>query len=226
MPATTMVTASVVLLILLATAVTLLTAVVVADDTGYLQYGNLNGYFYVFSDTSGLSIYDPVAQTVVKNIPDTAQQWGDAVFIRDQAQIKHYAFIADTGDPAATPGNAYGKMYVYDTELQKLVSRVDIGLRPVRVYAVPQRDEVHVFLKDGVSCVATICGLSMLLPSPGPSPGPPPPRALLFCRCGCIWTAKGTSTCSTRRRCGIVAPRPPPVIRSEPRAETKRGTLC
>ena len=105
----------------------------------------MNGYFYVFSDTSGLSIYDPVAQTVVKNIPDTAQQWGDAVFIRDQAQIKHYAFIADTGDPAAAPGNAYGKMYVYDTELQKLVSRVDIGLRPVRVYAVPQRDEVHLF---------------------------------------------------------------------------------
>jgi hypothetical protein len=154
MPVKTMVTAFVVLVIFLATAVTLLTAVVVADDTGYLQYGNLNGYFYVFSDTSGLSIYDPVAQTVVKNIPDTAQQWGDAVFIRDQAQIKHYAFIADTGDPAAAPGNAYGKMYVYDTELQKLVSRVDIGLRPVRVYAVPQRDEVHLFF-DGVCCVAT-----------------------------------------------------------------------
>jgi len=113
----------------------------------------LNGYFYVFSDTSGLSIYDPVAQTVVKNIPDTAQQWGDAVFIRDQAQIKHYAFIADTGDPAAAPGNAYGKMYVYETELQKLVSRVDIGLRPVRVYAVPQRDEVHLFFKKTVSHV-------------------------------------------------------------------------
>jgi hypothetical protein len=35
-----MVTAFVVLVIFLATAVTLLTAVVVADDTGYLQYGS------------------------------------------------------------------------------------------------------------------------------------------------------------------------------------------
>ena len=57
-----------------------------------------------------------------------------------------------------------------------------------------------------------------------PSPRLPPSLALLPCRCGCIWTAKGTSTCSTRRRCGTAAPRPPPVIRSEPRAETKRGT--
>lgn len=121
---------------------------VLSDDTGYNQYGNLQGYFYIFSQSSGLSIYDPFHQIVVKTISDTAAQWGDAIFIRDQAQIKHYAFISDTGDPSAPPGNAYGKMYVYDTLKQTLVSKPDIGLRPVGVYAVPMRDEVWVHL-DG-----------------------------------------------------------------------------
>lgn len=106
-------------------------------EPGYYQYGNLNGNFYVWTP-SGLQVYDPVANSVIKTVTEGPKTFGDAVFIRDQAQIKHYAFIAEN-----SPGN---RMHVYDTTTHQCIANVAVGANPVHVYALPAKDEVWAHL--------------------------------------------------------------------------------
>ena len=114
-------------------------SVVWMAEPGYYQYGNLNGFFYVWAP-SGLHVYDPVAKTVIKTVTDGPKTFGDAVYIRDQAQLKHYAFLAENA-----PGN---KMHVYDTTTHTCIAVVAIGNNPVHIYALPSKDQVWAHL-DG-----------------------------------------------------------------------------
>jgi hypothetical protein len=73
------------------------------QQAGDDQYGNIPGVFYAFGQT-GLTIFDPSTMQIVKHLPQvSATSFGDAVFLRDQAQLKHYVFAAN----AATPGIVY-----------------------------------------------------------------------------------------------------------------------
>ena len=134
------------------TVLLLIVSVAWMAEPGYYQYGNLNGNFYVWT-TSGLQIYDPLANKVIKTLTDGPKTFGDAVFIRDQALIKHYAFVAES-----SPGN---KMHVYDTTTHTRIANVAIGANPVHVYALPAKDEVWAHLDAQVRLF-----MSQLLPRP------------------------------------------------------------
>lgn len=114
-------------------------------NIGDEQYGNLDGTFWIWTNTDtfrGVNIIDPSSGTVLKTIPVkeyTTMSWADAVFMRDQAQIKKYAFIGDSGN---------NLMWVYDTEEQALISKVKTGVKPQHVYGIPAYDEVWAHL-DG-----------------------------------------------------------------------------
>jgi len=113
-----------------------------AANIGDEQYGNVAGLYYVWTKIGGLNIVDPTAGSIVKTIPVTdytTVSWGDAVFMSDQAQIRKYAFVADTGN---------NLMWVYDTDSQTLITRVKTGSKPVHVYGIPANDEVWAHL-DG-----------------------------------------------------------------------------
>ncbi len=73
------------------------------QQTGDDQYGNIPGVFYAFGQT-GLTIFDPSTMLILKHLPQVnATSFGDAVYLRDQAQLKHYVFAAN----ADTPGIVY-----------------------------------------------------------------------------------------------------------------------
>lgn len=111
-------------------------------NIGDEQYGNLDGKFYVWTKTGGLNIIEPSSGSITKTIPVTeytTMTWGDAVFMRDQAQLRKYAFIGDTNN---------NLMWVYDTDEQVLITKVRTGLKPVHVYGIPAYDEVWAHL-DG-----------------------------------------------------------------------------
>jgi hypothetical protein len=58
------------------------------------------------------------------------------VYVRDQAQIKHYVFAARSSESTTS---------VYDASTlaaSSLISKVATGDKPVHIYAVPSRDEV------------------------------------------------------------------------------------
>jgi YVTN family beta-propeller protein len=114
---------------------------VTAVNSGDQQYGNLNGLFYTFSKTNGVvSMIDPISASIKNSISlGNTINWGDSVYIRDQAQIKHYLFSGDSDNDI---------MYVIDTTIQKIISKVKMGDKPLHVYAVPARDEVWVHLDN------------------------------------------------------------------------------
>lgn len=107
------------------------------------QYGNLPGYFYTFNTSGFIAIVNPVSNTVVKTLtvsnPTGTISWGDVVYIRDQAQLKHYAFASDSTN---------NRVIVIDTDSQTVISKPVTGVRPLHIYAVPGRDEVWTHL-DG-----------------------------------------------------------------------------
>jgi YVTN family beta-propeller protein len=101
------------------------------------QYGNSKtGSFYAFSST-GIYVIDP-DDGVINTIPVTStSSWGDPVFIRDQAQLRHYVFANDRTN---------NDVWVIDTSTQDVLKQVDVGKSPVHIYAVPWRDEVWTHL--------------------------------------------------------------------------------
>lgn len=108
------------------------------------QYGNLGGHFYVYGATGDIAVIDPVANSIVKTftVPNPSVNpisWGDAVYMRDQAQLKHYAFASDSTN---------NRVVVIDADTQTVISKPVTGLKPLHIYAVPGRDEVWAHL-DG-----------------------------------------------------------------------------
>ena len=113
-------------------------------NIGDEQYGNLAGQFWVWTQSGGVSIIDPSSAIIQKTIPtelSTPVTWGDAVFMRDSAELRKYAFVGDSGN---------NLMWVYDTETQTLITKVKTGSKPVHTYSIPALDEVWSHL-DGDS---------------------------------------------------------------------------
>jgi hypothetical protein len=107
----------------------------VAVTVGHEQYGNIPGYFYVFSG-SAISIVDPITGTVNKTIASTVSAYGDAVYLEDQAQLRHYVYAARTDE---------NSMVVLDADTQTILTVVKVGLKPLHVYSLYYHDEVRIF---------------------------------------------------------------------------------
>lgn len=56
-----------------------------------------------------LSRADPVTGDIVKTLPGV-DKWGDTVYMRDQAQLRHYAFANDMINQVSTRA-AYYKIF-------------------------------------------------------------------------------------------------------------------
>jgi hypothetical protein len=84
-----------------------------------------------------VTIIDPVASRVTKDISCPTSRWGDITFIRDQAEIKHLVFAND---------NVNDKVYVYDALSETVQNRIDLlpGTKPLHLYAVYYYDQVWV----------------------------------------------------------------------------------
>jgi YVTN family beta-propeller protein len=107
---------------------------VVAVTVGHEQYGNIPGYFYIFS-ASGISIVDPITGTVNKTIASAVTAYGDAIYLEDQAQLRHYVYAARRSDNSVT---------VLDADTQTILTVVKVGLTPVHVYSLYYHDEVTI----------------------------------------------------------------------------------
>jgi hypothetical protein len=108
---------------------------VVAVTVGHEQYGNIPGYFYIFAG-SGISIVDPITGTVNKTIASTVTAYGDAVYLEDQAQLRHYVYAARSDE---------NKMVVLDADTQTILTVVSVGQKPLHVYSLYYHDEVRIF---------------------------------------------------------------------------------
>lgn len=102
------------------------------------QYSDFNGYFYAFTAAGTVAIIDPSTARIVKtlavdDVAVSAIDWGCPVYIRDQAQLKHLAFIPDTGG---------SRVVVIDTDAQSILAKADVGESPMSTTAVHSRDEV------------------------------------------------------------------------------------
>ena len=107
---------------------------VVAVTVGHEQYGNIAGYFYIFSGTA-ISIVDPITGTVNKTIAAIVTRYGDAVYLEDQAQLRRYVYAARSSDNSVT---------VLDADTQTILTSVKVGLTPVHVYSLYYHDEVTI----------------------------------------------------------------------------------
>jgi YVTN family beta-propeller protein len=110
----------------------ILVADVAAVNHGTEQYGNLPGYFYIFNSTL-TQIIEPSSGKVVKSIPFGVPKYGDAVYAEDQAQLKHYLFVAQSEN---------NKVTVIDTDSQSVMATLSTGTKPLHIFSVYYRDEV------------------------------------------------------------------------------------
>ena len=71
----------------------------------------------------------------MKAVSAPTSKWGDSAYIRDQAQIKHYAFANDY---------ANNQVLVFDAPSQSLLTKVQLspGAKPLHMYSVYYSDEV------------------------------------------------------------------------------------
>ena len=100
------------------------------------------GTFWVFTNGGqGVSIYDPVMNTVVKTLMNVTLSppagYGDTVWMRDSTGTKNYVYISEN-----TASN--NRMHFYDATKQVYLGSVPSTAngRPVHTYAVPFRYEV------------------------------------------------------------------------------------
>lgn len=107
---------------------------VIAVTVGHEQYGNIPGYFYIFSGTA-VSIVDPITGTVNKTIASTVSRYGDAVYLEDQSQLRRYVYAARGTDNSVT---------VLDADTQTILTVVKVGLNPIHIYSLYYHDEVNI----------------------------------------------------------------------------------
>jgi len=101
------------------------------------------GTFWVHTNGGqGVSIYDPVKNTIVKTLTNVSlssgSSYGDTVWMKDITGTKNYIYISEN-----TVNNQ--KMHYYDATKQIYLGNVPstVGGRPVHTYAVPFRYEVY-----------------------------------------------------------------------------------
>ena len=101
-------------------------------------YQSNDGIFYVYT-SNGIYKLDPATQNL-KSISELgSESWGDVVYMRDQSEIKHYTFAADTSND---------KVWVIDNNSDEIITKVSTGSKPLHIYGVTRFDEVWVHL-DG-----------------------------------------------------------------------------
>lgn len=142
----------------------------IAVRSGEEIFESTKGKFYLFSDKQ-VTVVDPVGVTVLVTITadhqglgfvDSAGSpfiWGDTVYMEDATAKKYHVFA-----------NAYSAtkqtesfVYVFDTSTNKVVSKVQVGPRPVHIYAIPELQAVWTH-SDGLGAfdVITIDDVSKL----------------------------------------------------------------
>ena len=99
---------------------------------GSEQHGNSPGHFYVFNSTT-TQIVEPSNGKIVKSIAFGVPNYGDALYAEDQAQLKHYLFVAQS---------ANNKITIFDTDEQAVLATATAGKKPVHMFSVYYRDEV------------------------------------------------------------------------------------
>ena len=146
-------------LILLLGAISL--SKIAAVNHGVEQYGNSPGLFYVFNSTM-TQIVEPSNGKIVKSISFGVPNYGDAVYAEDQAQLKHYLFVAQSVN---------NKITIFDTDAQAVLATAAAGKRPLHIFSVFYRDEVLScgFFFYSASCLAESlsehCHIHVLMPS-------------------------------------------------------------
>jgi hypothetical protein len=68
----------------------------------------------------------------INTILNGASVWGDVVYVRDQAELRHYVFANDASD----------KVWIIDSTKQEVIKKVGCGQNPFHLYAIPWLDEV------------------------------------------------------------------------------------
>lgn len=96
------------------------------------EYGNLKGVFYVFA-ANGIYSLDPFSQNIDKIIDYGSTSFGDSVYIRNQAQTKHFVYSSDT---------ASNKMLVINSDTKMLLATPKTAVRDIHIYAVTLTEEV------------------------------------------------------------------------------------
>lgn len=88
------------------------------------------GDWYAFGEE--ISIIDQYTGEVKKTL-EGATSWGDLVYIRDLAQIRHYIFANN---------RETDQLWVIDTDEKEIVAQIDLGERPVHIYGIESREEI------------------------------------------------------------------------------------
>ena len=107
---------------------------VLSSSFGDEAYQNCDGHFWAFNP-SGIAIIDPISGYAIKTVSIPTQKWGNTVYIRDQAQIRHYVFANDYDN---------GLVNVFDYQTAELLAQVSLGpdAYPLHIFAVYYNDEV------------------------------------------------------------------------------------
>jgi len=106
-------------------------AVRVGDEKFELESA---GHFYVFANKA-IHVINPLSRSIVKNISreDLPTTWGDVVYAEDSNKKEFYIFAADRSN---------NRLIVIDTLKKDIVASVQIGQRPVHMYAISSRQEI------------------------------------------------------------------------------------
>jgi hypothetical protein len=97
------------------------------------QYSNLDGYFWIFNST-GILIAHATQKQITGFLKSPTSKWGDNVYLRDQAALKHYMFANDGGNK---------QVKVFDTYTNSPVSTIQLSstASPVHLYGVYYYDQ-------------------------------------------------------------------------------------
>ena len=101
------------------------------------MYSNYNGTFYVYTKTAVLSFNPQTPFAPFKTISSTGSTgWGDSVYMKDPAQLRHYVVTNDAG-------NSPNKVWIFDADQGKVISTIPTsGLRPVHIFGNPLNGEI------------------------------------------------------------------------------------
>jgi len=96
------------------------------------------GRFFSFAE-GRFDVVDPVGGRVLRTVNVENATWGDAVYIESLDGSARFVVVGE---------QANDQLLVIDTETAEIVDMVDMGDRPVHIYAVHYREEVWVHADD------------------------------------------------------------------------------
>ena len=101
------------------------------------MYSNFNGTFYVYTKTAVVSVDPATPYAPLKTISSSGSTgWGDSVYMKDSAQLRHYVVTNDNG-------NTPNKIWIFDADHGKVINTIPTsGLRPVHMFGNPLNGEI------------------------------------------------------------------------------------